>query len=535
MAAFNRIMPDERGRFLLLAVLFFLNSMVLESNEVVATSGFISNIGAPQIVVVWAIDMSIVIVTSGIYSLFVDRTRRGRLAVIMYFLFAAVYLALFGLFTTEQGAFGYGLLLVINDQQWLLFPLLIWALANDMFSVASAKRLFPLLGIAIFTGGIVGNGIAAGMAQIAGTSYRLLLFNMAVILGAGILLMLSLNRIQVTNRQARVDEKLLDSLREGIAFIREVPIFRYLTLAMVLLGIGLNAIEFDFLFNVSNHFTTGSDIQTFYGTFKIAVAIGLLLVQGFVAVWLLNNLGFKHIFLSLPTAMLSGLTLAFMFPSIIGVIIGNYLVRVTKIGIDEPSIKAFQGLVPDERRGRVSAFMDGYLYPLGSILSCIVIGSTMIAVGNGMISMDGARNVYLGIAILAACIALISASRIASSYDKSMLNWRLKRRKRDSASALGEQASGTVRRRGSSLLDTLIDDSVKQTAPGKALEQSISEDAEPGSAVVSKSLTPPLQNDDAIDSLLVGIPRRHKPDPLGALLESDASKDDSTSDLPPKD
>ncbi|MBE2184783.1 MAG: hypothetical protein IAE89_15240, partial [Anaerolineae bacterium] len=247
MTLLNRIMPEERGRFLLLAVLFFLNSMILESNEVVATSGFISSIGVSQIVLVWAIDMAIVIVTSGIYSLFVDRTRRGRLAVIVYFVFVVIYLGLFGLFTTEQGAFGYGVLLVVNDQQWLLFPLLIWALANDMFSVAAAKRLFPLLGIAIFTGGIVGNGIAAGMAQIAGTSYRLLLFNVVVLLGAGTLLMLSMNRVNVSSRQARVGEKLFDSLREGIEFIREVPIFRYLTLAMILLGIGLNAIEFDFL------------------------------------------------------------------------------------------------------------------------------------------------------------------------------------------------------------------------------------------------------------------------------------------------
>jgi len=52
MTLLNRIMPDERGRFLLLAVLFFLNSMILESNEVVATSGFISSIGVSQIVLV---------------------------------------------------------------------------------------------------------------------------------------------------------------------------------------------------------------------------------------------------------------------------------------------------------------------------------------------------------------------------------------------------------------------------------------------------------------------------------------------------
>lgn len=532
MTLLNRIMPEERGRFLLLAVLFFLNSMILESNEVVATSGFISSIGVSQIVLVWAIDMAIVIVTSGIYSLFVDRTRRGRLAVIVYFVFVVIYLGLFGLFTTEQGAFGYGVLLVVNDQQWLLFPLLIWALANDMFSVAAAKRLFPLLGIAIFTGGIVGNGIAAGMAQIAGTSYRLLLFNVVVLLGAGTLLMLSMNRVNVSSRQARVGEKLFDSLREGIEFIREVPIFRYLTLAMILLGIGLNAIEFDFLYNVSVHFTTGSDIQTFYGTFKIAVAIGLLLVQGFVAVWLLNRAGFKHIFLTLPTAMLSALTLAFMFPSIVGVVISNYIVRVTKVGLDEPSIKAFQGLVPDERRGRVSAFLDGYLYPVGSILSCVLIGSTMIAVGNGAITMENARNLYMGVAIAAAAVALLSASRIASFYDASMLNWRLKRRKRDSASALEAQSASTARSKTTSILDSLIDDSEQKKTISKPVQQPTVPLPQSDFSVVSASLPSSIQNEEAIDSLLTGLPRRRKQDPLAALMGTDTSKEDPKREPP---
>jgi len=436
MTIISKIQTAERGRFAIIAFLLFFNAMILESNEVVATTGFISNIGVPQLLFVWAIDMSIIIVTSGIYSLFVDRRQRGRLAVSLYIIFAAVYLILYVLFTASPiGFLGYGFLLVINDQQWLLFPLVVWALANDMFSLSEAKRLFPILGIAAFAGGMIGNAVAALIARWAGASFNLLLFNAIIILASGIILLLTINRMKITNRQSRAGEKVLDALREGLGFVREVPIYRFLTLAMVLLGIGLNAIEFDFLFAVSQTYPDGVGLQSFYGTFKIVVAIGLLIVQGFIASRLLSKLGFKYIFVILPCIMFSGLLLSLFWPGVLGVIIGNYFVRVTKLGIEDPSNKAFQGMVPDERRGRVSAFMDGYLYPLGSILGCVIVGSAMFAVSQGTIDGQTARFVYLGMAVVCTVIAIYSVTRIHLYYDTSMLNWRLKRRKRASALA----------------------------------------------------------------------------------------------------
>lgn len=430
------IQASERGRFALLAFLLFCNGLILESNEVVATTGFISTIGISSIVIVWALDMSIIIITSGIYSLFVDRTRRSRFAIILYAGFAFAYLALYFIFTqTTISTLGYGALLVLNDQQWLLFPLIIWALANDMFSMTEAKRLFPVLGIAAFTGGMVGNALAALIARWSGATYALLIFNAAIILLSAGCMALIFPRFSFHTRQSRAGEKWVDAIREGIGFVREVPIYRYLTLSMIMLGIGLNAIEFDFLRQVSINYTDGAQLQTFYGSFKLAVALGLLTIQSVIAVRLLNKLGFRHIFNLLPLAMVSGLLIALFSPFLLGVVIANYLVRVTKQGLDEPSLKAFQGLVPDERRGRVSAFMDGYLYPSGSIIGCILIGSTLFAVDRGVFTQDVARAIYLSIAALCAGVALWSASRIRIHYDASMLNWRLKRRKRGSSLA----------------------------------------------------------------------------------------------------
>jgi hypothetical protein len=101
---------------------------------------------------------------------------------------------------------------------------------------------------------------------------------------------------------------------------------------------------------------------------------------------------------------------------------------VVLVGIDEPARKAFQGLVPDERRGRVSAFLDGYLLPFGTILSCGIIGGILIAVDQNILAGDVGRILYLSIAGLSVIFAIFAVIRLHGTYDSSMLNWRLRRR-----------------------------------------------------------------------------------------------------------
>lgn len=431
MPVLPRILPDERSRFIILAVLLFINSLVLNANEVVATTGFISSVGADQILLVWALDMTIVIVTSSIYSLIVDRTRRERLMLWLTFGFAVIYILLYIFFlNAEKSGIPYLLLLVINDQQWLLFPLVVWTLGSDLFSLDQAKRLFPLLGAITLIGAVVGNGAAAGVARWFGTpSIGLLLVNAGLILLMALIIGLNYSRIRSEAHQSRKGEKVLDALREGIAFVRDVPVFRFLTVALILMGVALNAVEFQLVSTASEtYLNQPAELQTFYGTFKLLVVLSIILIQGTFAAQLLNRIGFKFIFGFMPAALLISLMFIMVAPGILGVAAGGYLTRVVLLGIDEPSRKAFQGLVPDERRGRVSAFLDGYLLPSGTILSCFMIGGVLVAVNQHLLDADVGRTLYLSVAGICVILALFAVIRLHATYDASMLNWRLRRR-----------------------------------------------------------------------------------------------------------
>lgn len=431
-----RLLPGERARFVTLGLLLFLNSLVQESNEVVATSGFVSNVGVQQVPWLWTAEYLIVILVSGAYSLVVDRTRRERLTVALSLVFSLLYSLLYVLFVLRASEWlSYSALLIVNSQQWHLIPLLIGALANDMFTVAETKRLFPLLGIVGVVGSVLGNAVAAGAAHFfPEQNATLLLLNAGLMLSQGVALLIGLRWIPMSARQAPHGESPSAVLREGFAFVREVPVYRYLTVAMLMVGIGWTVLEYQLLVSASP--LKPAALQTFYGGFKVAVPLGLLIVQSLLASWLLNRLGFRHVFLLLPAVLLFSLGLTLLVSGLVGVAAGVYLVRVTMQGVDEPSRQAFLGLVPDERRGRVSAFVEGYLYPLGYLIGCAMIGAVLWGTKYHLFAPSAGRALYLGLSCACAVVSLWAMMRFRATYDVSMLNWRLQRRRR--ASALGD-------------------------------------------------------------------------------------------------
>ncbi len=101
-------------------------------------------------------------------------------------------------------------------------------------------------------------------------------------------------------------------------------------------------------------------------------------------------------------------------------------------GVDDPARRVFIGMVPDEQRGRVSAFFDGYLYPIGAVISCAVIGLVLVLEQIGYIPAGWGQALYLSVIAAAVALSLYFVWRLRTSYDQSMLNWRLRRRKRGS-------------------------------------------------------------------------------------------------------
>ncbi len=94
---------------------------------------------------------------------------------------------------------------------------------------------------------------------------------------------------------------------------------------------------------------------------------------------LINKIGLKNVFIIFPLILLAGLSWILVFPTnLISVIGGLALPRLARSTIDEPARKSFQALVPAERRGRVSMFMDSYLFAVGAIVGSLILGAVIL-------------------------------------------------------------------------------------------------------------------------------------------------------------
>jgi hypothetical protein len=135
----------------------------------------------------------------------------------------------------------------------------------------------------------------------------------------------------------------------------------------------------------------------------------------------------KNTFLIFPLVATAGAVGMMLVPGLSVAISAMVLVKLVRDTIHESGRKSFQGLVPEERRGRVSTMMESYLPAFGTMLACLVAGGIVY------VGVQQGRDVsfaYLAVAAGAGIFALWSIFKMRDHYDSSLFNWRLKRRQR---------------------------------------------------------------------------------------------------------
>ena len=434
-----RVNPGEGGLVLVLSLLLFSNEMARQMSGIVGISDFLDTGSVNGILIVFAIDALIIIATGALASLIVDRFNRIELLRWACFVFALVFIGLFMVaWFNVPTWFNAAILFIISEQQWLIFPLFFWVLANDIFEMAQAKRLLPLLG----TWGFVGKMAGISVALLPGILFRLdimsvgvLTIEMVLILNTVIYMLLfflvsaGLRNVKLRESQPK-GESVRETLAEGWGFVREVDSFRYLMVIVFFVAMGSLMIEFRFLDVAKETYNDAASYKSFYASYLLVTALISITFQGLLTSRIITKFQLKNTFFILPIVMLGSAASMIGLPNIISGVGGQMSTKIARTTVDSSSRKAFQALVPEERRGRVSLFMDNYVQAGGLITGCIVTG-IVVTVG----TQSGSSTyfyVYLGIAVLVAISAIWAAAKMKKEYDHSMLNWRLKRRRRGS-------------------------------------------------------------------------------------------------------
>jgi AAA family ATP:ADP antiporter len=427
----NRWLPLRTGEFglaFILGFILFANYAAMGITKVVSVSGFLGEVKDHYILLVWTVDMILLIFTSGLQSLIVDRYDRVKLMAAVLIMFAVLYALLPFAFLSKivPASISYTLIYLLNDQQWRFFPVVFWILVNDIYDPAAGRRVMPVIANFAFLGTIVGLGVAAFDSKLHLGTVKLLSLNALIFFVAFLIAQIGLRKIKIKiSSQPQVSMK--ESLVEGWEFIKNVPAFAYLALGMLATGAVMTVLLFHAISNAK--LDLGAGFQSFYAGYNLIIAIASILIQT-ISARIIERVSLKSSFLLQPFVMAGSMISNLFVPGFVSSAASHGVARATYDTVDLSARKAFQALVPNEKRGRVSMFIDSYLPSAGTIVGSLMT-FTVITLGLKLgFSRNEYSRVYIIVGIILALIALLSAFKVRATYEQSMLSWQLKRRTR---------------------------------------------------------------------------------------------------------
>ncbi|WOD37064.1 hypothetical protein [Nodosilinea sp. E11] len=427
----------EASAVIWLGLILFGNAFAQKLSEIIAVSSFLSDVGVNQIIWVWMIDGFLMLLVTGLQSLIIDHHSRRKIMEYIVLALTFSFILLQAIRSVDgPNWLSQSLLFLLSQQQWLTFTLVFWVFANDMLGIAQSKKFMPKIssfGFAGYALGIIAVGITSLSMQRLSIPHDVML-NLCLAVNAGIYSCIFLVlRFKLSQFKVRptllVSEPFQKNLIEGWNFIREIDLFRYLATAVLAIVICETILDFCFFQTSFSAFPDFYQYQVFQSIYLIIRAILEGVISQFIAQIVITDYGLKSVFMIQPVFSFLASGIMYFIPTFLGGLVGIFLQKSIQYGIDEPARKALEGIVPQEKRGRVSNFIDGYMIGLGGILGSLIIALFMVlgwAVGFDIIK----SNLYLSGALISSLIAIFATRKMSKTYNTSLLDWRLHRRNR---------------------------------------------------------------------------------------------------------
>lgn len=424
----------QRDIAIALGSILFINAFAQKLSEIVSVSSFFTNVGVSQIVWVWGLDGVLILAITGLQSMVIDKYSRLRLMQMMAMGIALCFAGIqVSMLLKAPLWLSQSLLYLLSQQQWLAFPLIFWTFTNDVLDMSQTKRLIPKIASWGFLGAACGIAFTSVFSVAMGrlslppqTMVSLcMLINVGIYIGIFWILQTGFSTSHLPQPVPEAAESLSQNIVTGARFIHKVPLFRYLSLIVLIVVICETILDFQFFKLSFERFPDFYVYQVVQGFYLLGRAIVESLISQLVAQKLIAYVGLKSIFVLQPVFSIVASLTMLLVPGFAGAVLGICLQKNTQYGIDEPARKTLQGMIPSERRGRVSICIDSYTIALGGILGALLIA---VVEGSGIGSALPAFLIWPG--LMLSILALVFSLQLRDSYTASLFDWRLTRRKR---------------------------------------------------------------------------------------------------------
>lgn len=369
----------------LLFLFFFLAVTFQYVSKAVRQSKFMDSLGAEMLPVVYLLLAASAIPVILLYNRAVDRYPRhhviaGTCGTV------AISVAGFAAVINSQAAWVPIAFYIWVSIAYVLIVSQFWAYSNVVLDPRQGKRLFGFIGAGGLTGGLTGAGIAALVAELAGTQVTLLLSSVILLLAVGAVYLIHYEVRDVTG--GRPEGSPSDKLTEAKGGLEAIKGSRHLQLIAALMFVTVvvaNVIDLQFNWAMEQAIPevgSGDRLDALtggYGNFYVLMNVSALAFQLLFTARIHRKLGVGFAMRVLPVTMLVGTLGIFAAFTVLPALLLTTC-RLLKIGenglrysLDQATRELLYFPVPTVDRLKAKAYIDVFIQRSGKAGAGVVL------------------------------------------------------------------------------------------------------------------------------------------------------------------
>ncbi|QLE00720.1 hypothetical protein HX109_03765 [Galbibacter sp. BG1] len=248
-----------------------------------------------------------------------------------------------------------------------------WILANLVFNVREAKRLFGFIGAGAIVGGIFGGYLTTILAPVIG--------NANLIFIAALFLLCCLPILGYIWK-TKIKELNTFKVKKRAPILKENPFklvlgSKHLTFLAAIIGVGVltaKLVEYQFSYVAAKEFTDSDELTAFFGFWLSTFNVASLLFQLFITRRIVGIWGVGYALLLLPAILFFGGILFLAFPELWVVIFLKATDASLKQSVYKSSVELIALPLPLELKKKTKSFIDVVVDSVATgIAGCLLI------------------------------------------------------------------------------------------------------------------------------------------------------------------
>jgi HEAT repeat protein/predicted MFS family arabinose efflux permease len=318
----------------------------------------------------------ITLITSLAITALLSRVARERLYIILPLALALLLIGERALLALNQN-WAYPVLWLGMNVKGSLQGLLTWGLAGVACDTRQAKRLFPLFSAGGILGAVVGGLGTQSLANWLHSENLLLVWAGALFLAFFVsraLVSHSPAPKSVARRAARRRRtRLIDEIQQGYQFVRQSPLMRWMSAAVVLFAMLFFSLAFPFSKAATTQFPDADALAGFLGLFQGLSTGAAFLASLFLVNRLFARFGILPMILVFAVIYLIGFGVVAIYASFPALVVFRFVQTFWLSGIAGTAYQAVFNVVPPARRDQTRAFIDGVPGQAGTVIAGLIL------------------------------------------------------------------------------------------------------------------------------------------------------------------